>query len=194
VPLRRVEGEHSVGVACGQPLSVGGTPDVGGFPMVRRPLRSDRRNGGEFRDDNAAGRVCGPGIGWFVGARDEPIGRARHPEPGWNLEGRDPGGPIGPNPYRVPEHNGANFADNLIEFTYVVKEQQGTRFAGETEGKFTQTFIGMLKPPDYRSGIFVDIDGQYDFTLRDENTIDMCYWHQYPASKVVACWTLTRQP
>jgi hypothetical protein len=101
---------------------------------------------------------------------------------------------IGPNPYRVPETNGPNFSDNLIEFTYVVKEQQGTRFAGETEGKFTETFIGMLKPPDYRSGMFIDLDGQYDFTLRDENTIDTCYWHQYPATKVVACWTLTRQP
>jgi hypothetical protein len=101
---------------------------------------------------------------------------------------------IGPNPYRVPEHNGPNFPDNFIEFTYVVKEQKGARFAGETEGKFTETFIGMLRPPDYRSGIFVDDDGQYDFTLRDDTTIDMCYWHQYPTSKVIACWTLTKQP
>ena len=101
---------------------------------------------------------------------------------------------IGPNPYRVPENNGPNFGDNVIEFTYVVKEQDGTRFAGETEGKFIETFIGALKPPDFRSGIFLDDDGQYDFTLRDETTIDMCYWHLYPTSKVVACWTLTRQP
>ena len=75
---------------------------------------------------------------------------------------------IGPNPYRVPEHNGPNFPENFIEFTYVVKEQQGTRFAGETVGKFTETFIGALKPPDFRSGIFIDVDGQYDFTLRDD--------------------------
>jgi hypothetical protein len=101
---------------------------------------------------------------------------------------------IGPNPYRIPETNGANFPDNLIEFTYVVTRQEGTRFAGHTEGKFTEDFIGMLKPPEYRSGIFIDDDGQYDFTLRDDRTIDMCYWHQYPTSKVVACWTLTKQP
>ena len=101
---------------------------------------------------------------------------------------------IGPNPYRVPEHNGPNFPDNFIEFTYVVKEQHGTRFAGVTEGKFIETFIGALKPPDFRSGIFIDDDGQYDFTLRDDTTIDMCYWHQYPTSKVVSCWTLTKQP
>ena len=101
---------------------------------------------------------------------------------------------IGPNPYRIPETNGANFPDNFIEFTYVVTQQEGTRFAGHTEGKFTEDFIGMLKPPEYRSGIFIDDDGQYDFTLRDDKTIDMCYWHQYSTSKVVACWTLTRQP
>jgi hypothetical protein len=101
---------------------------------------------------------------------------------------------IGPNPYRVPESNGPNFGNNVIEFTYVIKEQEGTRFAGETEGKFVETIIGALKPPEYRSGIFLDNDGQYDFTLRDENTIDMCYWHLYPASKVVSCWTITRQP
>jgi hypothetical protein len=58
---------------------------------------------------------------------------------------------IGPNPYRIPEHNGPNFPDNFIEFTYVVKEQHGTRFAGETVGKFTETFIGMLKLPDFRA-------------------------------------------
>lgn len=101
---------------------------------------------------------------------------------------------IGPNPYRIPDHDGPNFPENVIEFTYVVKEQHDTRFAGETQGKFTEDFIGMLRPPDFRSGIFIDDDGQYDFSLRDENTIDMCYWHQYPTSKVLACWTLTRQP
>jgi hypothetical protein len=101
---------------------------------------------------------------------------------------------IGPNPYRVPDSDGAHFADQLIEFTYVVTQQEGARFAGHTEGKFTEDFIGMLKPPEYRSGMFIDDDGQYDFTLRDDTTIDMCYWHQYPTSKVVACWTLTKQP
>lgn len=100
---------------------------------------------------------------------------------------------IGPNPYRIPENNGPNFPENFIEFTYVVKEQVGTRFAGETVGKFNESFIGMLRPPDFRNGIFIDDDGQYDFSLRDEKTIDMCYWHQYPTSKVVACWALTKQ-
>jgi hypothetical protein len=101
---------------------------------------------------------------------------------------------IGPNPYRLADGNAPTFGDTVIDFTYVIKQQEGTRFAGETEGKFTETIIGSLKPPEYRSGIFLDNDGQYEFTLRDENTIDTCYWHLNPTSKAVACWTLTRQP
>lgn len=137
----------------------------------------------------AAGILCVIGVlaGPAVAAEDIP-----------DLVGTWKGGTqavhIGPNPYRVPETNGPNFGDNVIEFTYVIKEQVGTRFSGETEGKFTETIIGALKPPEYRSGIFLDNDGQYDFTLRDNDTIDMCYWHLYPTSKVVSCWTITRQP
>jgi hypothetical protein len=99
-----------------------------------------------------------------------------------------------PTPTACRTATAPNFGNNVIEFTYVIKEQDGARFAGETEGKFVETIIGSLKPPEYRSGIFLDNDGQYEFTLRDENTIDMCYWHLYPASKVVSCWTITRQP
>ena len=101
---------------------------------------------------------------------------------------------VGPTPYRVAEGNGPTFGSNEIEFVYVVKEQQDSRFAGETVGKFTETFVGALEPPAYRTGVFVDEDGSYDFTLRDPATIDLCYHHVYPTSKVVACFTLTKQP
>ena len=101
---------------------------------------------------------------------------------------------IGPNPYRLPDGNNPTFGDTVIEFTYVIDKQEGTRFSGHTEGKFVETIIGALQPPDFRSGVFLDDDGTYQFTLRDENTIDLCYSHLYPTSKVVACWTLTRQP
>ena len=99
---------------------------------------------------------------------------------------------IGPTPYRVPEHDGPNFP-GAIEVTYVVKEQVGARFAGDVLGKFKETFIGMLRPPNFTSGIILDNDGQYEFTLRDEKTIDACYWHQYPTSKAIVCWTMTKQ-
>ncbi len=101
---------------------------------------------------------------------------------------------IGPNPYRLPDGNNPTFGDSVIEFTYVIEKQEGTRFAGHTEGKFVETIIGALQPPAFNSGVFLDDDGTYQFTLRDENTMDLCYSHLYPTSKVVACYTLTRQP
>lgn len=101
---------------------------------------------------------------------------------------------IGPNPYRLPDGNRPTFGDNIVQFTYVVKEQKDSRFAGETEGKFKEVFIGALQPPDFRSGVFLDEDGEYPFTLRDPETMDFCYRHLYPTSKVVACFTIKKQP
>jgi hypothetical protein len=100
---------------------------------------------------------------------------------------------IGPTPYRIPDGPGPTFGGDL-EFTYVIKEQQDGRFAGETEGKYTEQFLGALQPPAYQSGVMVDSDGDYTFTLRDATTMDACYRHVYPSSKVVACFTLTKQP
>ncbi len=101
---------------------------------------------------------------------------------------------IGSNPYRVPEGPGPVFFDKPVEFSYAITAQQGTRFSGTlTSGKGTETVIGALKPPAYNSGIFIDDDGRYDFTIRDAKTIDLCYEHQYPKTKVVACYTLTKQ-
>lgn len=101
---------------------------------------------------------------------------------------------IGPNPYRVPDGEGPNFPEAKITFTYEITQQEGTRFAGTMSGgKFSETFIGALKPPAYDSGVFVDVDGQYAFTLRDPNTIDVCYTHVYPNTRAAACWTMTRK-
>ena len=101
---------------------------------------------------------------------------------------------IGPNPYRLPDGNKPTFGNDPITFTYVIDQQEGARFAGHTEGKFVETIIGALQPADFKGGVFLDDDGTYQFTLRDENTMDLCYYHLYPTSKVVACYTLTRQP
>jgi hypothetical protein len=101
---------------------------------------------------------------------------------------------IGSNPYRVAQGNGVQFPPNEIEFTYAVKEQPGNRFAGESSGgNFKETIIGALKP-DNKSGIMLDDDGRYDFTLVDANTMDVCYGHQFPTSRVVSCFRLTRSP
>lgn len=100
---------------------------------------------------------------------------------------------IGPTPYRTPEDRGVNFGDE-IEVTYVIGQQEGARFAGETSGKFVETVIGALRPPEFTSGVMLDDDGTYEFTLRDADTLDACYSHLYPTSKVVVCFTLVRQP
>ena len=81
-----------------------------------------------------------------------------------------------------------------MEYTYVVKQQKGTRFSGEINGKITETVIGTLRPPEFRNGIILDNDGVADFTLRNANTMDVCYHHINLTSKVAACFTLERQP
>jgi hypothetical protein len=99
---------------------------------------------------------------------------------------------IGPTPYRAAEGTGVNLPANDIEFTYVIKDQQGNRFAGEASaGKFKETIIGAVQP-DNRGGVMLDDDGQYLFTLIDPNTMDVCYNHHYPTSKAVGCFRVTR--
>lgn len=101
---------------------------------------------------------------------------------------------IGPNPYRIPDSEGPNFPEAKITFTYEITRQEGTRFSGTMSGgKFRETFIGALKPPAYDAGVMVDVDGQYAFTMRDANTIDVCYTHVYPNSRAASCWTMTRK-
>ena len=99
---------------------------------------------------------------------------------------------LGSNPYRLSEKNGANFADKEIEFTFVIDEQQGNRFAGHASGgTMTETIIGVVNPAA-SGGIMLDDDGRYDFTLVDPETIDVCYAHAYPPTKVLACYRIKR--
>jgi hypothetical protein len=101
---------------------------------------------------------------------------------------------VGPTPYRVAEGTGPNFGGE-IEYSYVVKQQQGGRFSGDqSAGKVTETIIGALRPPEFRTGIIVDQDGESDFTLRNASTMDVCYRHINLTSRVVACFTLEKQP
>lgn len=99
---------------------------------------------------------------------------------------------IGPNPYRVAESEGPNLPSGLIEFTYSITQQEDNRFAGASSGgKFGETLIGAINP-DGKTGIMLDNDGQYLFTLRDADTMDVCYWHSNLTSKVASCWQLKR--
>ena len=99
---------------------------------------------------------------------------------------------VGGNPY----HPGATQAEphftEPLEFTITIGEQKGNRFTGKlTDGKRTERLIGAISPTNL-GGVVVDDDGQYHFTIRNLDTLDVCYSHMTPASKVVACFPWTR--
>jgi hypothetical protein len=107
-------------------------------------------------------------------------------------KGMGTGVQIGPTPHRPAEVTGVKFPDNDIEFTYVIKEQHGNRFAGQMSSTTAkETLIGAVLP-DNRGGIMLDDDGQYQFTLINPDTMDVCYNHYHSKSKFVGCFRLTR--
>jgi hypothetical protein len=100
---------------------------------------------------------------------------------------------LGSNPYRPSENQAANFPSAPVEFTYSIKEQHENRFSGEASAAGrTEQLIGAISP-DNRSGVVLDDDGQYLFTIRDSDTLDTCYSHATAQSKVVSCNAWKRQ-
>ena len=78
---------------------------------------------------------------------------------------------LGSNPYRASRNPGVNYSPDIREFTFVIKEQNDNRFSGEsTDGKRTEKLIGGISP-DNKFGIVLDDDGQYVFTVRDNDTL-----------------------
>jgi hypothetical protein len=100
---------------------------------------------------------------------------------------------LGSNPYQPSDNRGANFASAPLEFTSTIKEQHENRFAGESSAAGrTEQLVGAISP-DNRTGIVLDDDGQYLFTIRDSDTLDTCYSHAKAESKVVSCNAWKRQ-
>lgn len=100
----------------------------------------------------------------------------------------------GSTPYRVLEGSGPVFFDQSMEFTYTITEQKDARFIGKmNSGKVSENVMGSFQPPAYTGGVILDDDGRYNFTMRDASTMDLCYEHLYPKSKVIACFTLKKQ-
>jgi hypothetical protein len=99
---------------------------------------------------------------------------------------------MGVNPYRAPPSSAPVFSTNPMEFTVTIVEQKDNRFTGKkAAGERSETLIGAISPNN-QSGVILDDDGQYLFTLRDQNTLDVCYNHLNPSGKVVACYTWKR--
>ena len=73
-----------------------------------------------------------------------------------------------------------------IEFTVTITAPQGNRIAGQSTGSArAETLIGAISP-SYKSGMILDDDGQYLFTIRDIDTLDVCYSHSKPNDKAVS--------
>jgi hypothetical protein len=99
---------------------------------------------------------------------------------------------VGDNPYRSTEGSGPSFSESSIEFTFTITDQRGNRFSGHSSGgKRAETLIGAISPSN-RSGIVVDDDGQYLFTVRDRDTLDVCYSHLNLSGKVASCYEWKR--
>ena len=100
---------------------------------------------------------------------------------------------LGANPYREStQQQTPIFSSREIEFTFTITEQKGNRFSGSSsDGNRRETLIGALSPNN-QGGIILDDDGQYLFTVRDRDTLDACYFHLNPSSKVVACYAWKR--
>lgn len=60
-----------------------------------------------------------------------------------------------------------------IDFTFTITGQQGNRIAGQsTGGARAETLIDAISPTN-KSGTILDDDGQYLFTIRDTDTLDV---------------------
>jgi hypothetical protein len=63
---------------------------------------------------------------------------------------------------------------------------------GASRRLLPETLIGAISP-DNKGGVVLDDDGEYLFTIRDNDTLDAWYRHHTSASRVVACYAWKRQ-
>jgi len=98
---------------------------------------------------------------------------------------------VGSTGHAVPQADGVNFTDEF-EITFTIADQKGNDFSGAVVTKNRkEPFVGSIRE-DKTEGVMVDEDGHYEFKLIDANTIDLCYWHIVPQSRVTTCYVLKR--
>lgn len=72
-------------------------------------------------------------------------------------------------------------------------KQVGNRFSGRSSGgPLNESLIGAIGPDNQR-GVMLDDDGEYDFTVVDASTLNVCYRHSYSTGRVVGCYQLKKQ-
>lgn len=129
-----------------------------------------------------------------MGAASDPASAQSGPNLVGTWKGMAQAVQMGVNPYRAPPSSAPVFSASAMEFTITIVEQKDNRFTGKkTAGDRSETLIGAISPNN-QGGVMLDDDGQYLFTIRDPNTLDVCYNHLNPSGKVVACYTWKRGP
>lgn len=94
-----------------------------------------------------------------------------------------------------PSDLGGGFTFRAIETTYVFENQQGRNFYGKfVSPAQSEILIGTFSR-DRKTGIMVDLDGQFTFDLYEPNKMEVCYGHPLGTGghAVAACTELTRQ-
>jgi hypothetical protein len=100
---------------------------------------------------------------------------------------------VGPTPYRPTEQAGVRFADEEIPFVFEITDQNDNRFVGTmTAHGHSETIIGALRA-NKQEGLMQSDNGVHDFALTDPDTMDLCYQHNIPNSRVVACYVIRRE-
>ena len=99
-----------------------------------------------------------------------------------------------PTPYRVAEGTGPNFGGE-IEYTYVIKQQQGTRFSGDrAPAKSPRRSSARCVRRNSAAASSSTTTANPTSRCAMPTTMDVCYRHINLTSKVVACFTLEKQP
>ena len=87
-------------------------------------------------------------------------------------------------------HPGNSMEDitfNNRVFTWIFDRQEGRNFSGTTTSKHnTEPLIGAFSG-DLKSGVIANSDGRNDFTLVNNNQMNICYSHAHAESVVVNC-------
>lgn len=99
---------------------------------------------------------------------------------------------VGDMPHRKNAKPGHNFG-KLIELSANITEQEANMFKGHLDiGNQKEVLIGSVHPATH-SGVVLDNDGSFTFTLEGSDVMHACYSHLTDAAKATACFTLTRE-
>jgi len=94
-----------------------------------------------------------------------------------------------------PTDLGGGVTYRSIAATYVFEHQQGRNFYGKFVSPVQSELLIGTFSRDNKTGIMVDLDGQFSFDLYETDKMEVCYGHPLGAGShaVATCVELTRQ-